>query len=369
MFAENEQTTVKPQTKPLQEIPAPDAGELHAIFYRSSRHYKEFCAMASSVRLGLFEALGEPLTVDQLALACGLKAGPLQPLCGVLVGLGLLERRGAVYVNTALSALYLTQGSPWFQGAVMDDIQFGFALWDRLDQVLLEGPVAVEEEAFFENGLVDSLAAEILCGELQRTVAAVVGVPSFKKARTLLDLGGGHGLYAIALCQQNPHLDATVFDFPDMAAKAGAAIEGYGASRVRFVPGNLFAEDFGSGHDVVLLSYNPGGKNPALFGRIADALAPGGLFVTKHVYYRDGEGSKDHLMDLEWSLSAFNGVTKGPRIYDFSGDLTWDAYLSLMEERFEIVDVIESEIFAGHPLAKFGDRLDSRMILAVKRDV
>ncbi len=324
--------------------------------------------MATAVRLGLFEALKEPLTVEALCLACDILPEPTHPLCGLLSELGLLSRWGAQYKNTPLSSIYLTTASPWFQGAVIRDIQNGFFLWDHLETVLKEGPVAVEEETFFEDGLVDSLAAEILCGELQKTVTTVAGLSAFKKARSLLDLGGGHGLYAIALCQENPDLRAIVFDFPDIATKAEAVLKTHGAHRVDFVSGNLFADDFGAGHDVVLLSYNPGGKSPDLLNKIADALNPGGLFVTKHLYYRDGEGSKDRLMDLEWSLSAFKGVSKGPHIYRFGGDLHWEAYLKLLEERFTIVETMDADTFAGHPLAKFGDRLDSRMICAVKKN-
>ena len=41
-------------------------------------------------------------------------------------------------------------------------------------------------------------------------------LPEFKEARKLLDLGGGHGLYAITFTKSNPNLGAYVFDFPDV---------------------------------------------------------------------------------------------------------------------------------------------------------
>ncbi|VVS95591.1 methyltransferase [Desulfoluna spongiiphila] len=362
MFATDEPTI---DTK--HEAEAPGADALHGLFYRASRHYKEFCAMTAALRLGIFDALEEPLTLAGLCEACKVMPPATEHLVELFCELGLLHRQDGMYRNTPLSSLYLVTSSPLFQGAVMRDIQYGFSLWDRLDQVLRQGPIAVEEEAFFENGLVDSLAAEILCGELQKTVEAVSAVPAFQQARSLLDLGGGHGLYAIALSQMNPELKATVFDFPDIARKAEEVMAAHGAHRVRFVPGNLFTDDLGSDHDVIFLSYNPGGKNPALLKRIHDALKPGGLFVTKHVYYKKGEGSKDRLLDLEWSLSAFNGVSKDSNIYRFSGDLSWEAHRDLLERHFTIEQILEADAFSGHPLAKFGDRMDSKMIVAVKK--
>ncbi|WP_300671942.1 class I SAM-dependent methyltransferase [Desulfoluna sp.] len=363
MFATDESTTDDMKGKGAE----PQADALHGLFYQASRHYKEFCAMTAAVRLGIFDALEEPLTLEGLCDACRLLPPATKHLLELLCELGLLNRQDDRYRNTPLSALYLVTSSPLFQGAVMRDIQNGFALWDRLDRVLQEGPIAVEEETFFENGLVDSLAAEILCGELQKTVEAVASVPAFKQARSLLDLGGGHGLYAIALSRINPELHATVFDFPDIARKAEEVLAANGADRVRFVPGNLFTDDLGSDHDVIFLSYNPGGKNPALLKRIHDALKPGGLFVTKHVFYKKEEGSKDRLLDLEWSLSAFNGVKKGDNVYRFSGDLSWEAHQDLLTQYFTIEETLEADAFSGLPLAKFGDRVDSRMIIAVKK--
>ena len=362
MFATDE-----PTTHMKGEGDAPGADALHSLFCKASRHYKEFCAMNAAVRLGLFDALEEPLTLTGLCTACNLKLPAAEHLVELLCELGLLCRKEGYYRNTPLSALYLASSSPLFQGAVMRDVQNGFALWERLDRVLREGPLDVMEEDFFENGMVDSLAAEILCGELQKTVDAVAAIPAFQQARSLLDLGGGHGLYAIALSRINPELRATVFDFPDIARKAEEVMAAHGADRVRFVSGNLFTDDLGSDHDVIFLSYNPGGKNPALLKRIHDALKPGGLFVTKHVYYGKGEGSKDRLLDLEWSLSAFKGVGKEDNIYRFSGDLSWEAYRDLLERHFTIKEILEADAFSGHPLAKFGDRLDSRMIVAVKK--
>jgi spermidine synthase len=36
----------------------------------------------------------------------------------------------------------------------------------------------------------------------------------------------------------------------------------------------------------VIFSYNPGGKNERILEKIHRCLKPGGLFVTKHAFYR-----------------------------------------------------------------------------------
>ena len=103
-------------------------------------------------------------------------------------------------------------------------------------------------------------------------------------ARRMLDLGGGHGIYAAAFCNRHPELHATLFDLPD-ALEAGremladAGLEG----RVDFLGGDMLRDDFGSGYDAVLLAsvvhcLGPE-DNARLLGRVRDALNPGGVVI------------------------------------------------------------------------------------------
>ena len=58
------------------------------------------------------------------------------------------------------------------------------------------------------------MAQNTICGRLQEVVRKVTSLPSFFKMKKMIDLGGGHGLYAIALACHDPDLNATVFDLP-----------------------------------------------------------------------------------------------------------------------------------------------------------
>ena len=66
------------------------------------------------------------------------------------------------------------------------------------------------------------MAENALSGRLQAVIRVIINLPGFDRARRVLDLGGGHGLYAIALGMQNPGIEAWVFDLPDVVPLAGS---------------------------------------------------------------------------------------------------------------------------------------------------
>jgi predicted O-methyltransferase YrrM len=332
-----------------------------------SKSYKTFCILEAAVNIRLFDILSMPKTLNELCDALGTDPDVTRNICTILTCLGLLDERGGLFKNTELSDCYLRSDSPLFLDHIVKNVRDGFEIWKRLDESAKNGPIVIPEETFFGN-FMQSHASEALCGELQRVVHIISTIPEFKNAKKLLDLGGGHGLYAIAFTKANPNLEAYVFDFPDVLEHTKRNIKKFTADRVKVIPGNFFTDDIGAGYDMVFFSYNPGGKNPGLVPKIHSSLNDGGLFVTKHVFYHEGEGSKDPLLDIEWNLVAWKGVKKEARIYSFDGDLTLEAYNELLERYFSIMRIIDAPDFVGHTLSKLGDSLDSKLIIAKKRN-
>jgi 16S rRNA G1207 methylase RsmC len=103
-------------------------------------------------------------------------------------------------------------------------------------------------------------------------------------ARRLLDVGGGHAMYSVALCQKYPQLSAVVFDSPQALATGRANIVRAGlADRVTVQTGNFFRDDLGGGYDAALLFNIIHGCSPdqniELFRQAARALNPGGQLI------------------------------------------------------------------------------------------
>jgi len=349
-------------------VPPVDVAPLYGFLSSCSAGFKQFCALSAAVNLKIFDLIDRHQTVDSLAGATRADRLMLEDLCEILTDQGFLERVSEGYRNTPLSRTFLAENSTWYQGEVIKNFIFGFQLWERLAQICQNGPITLNPlDLFGGNNFIRALQAEILTGELQRTVSIVSAIPEFGSAENLLDLGGGHGLHAIAFSKVNPRLNAVIFDLPPLEQYARSLIEQYQAMNVRFVSGNMFADDFGKEYDVVFFSYNPGGKNRAMLEKIHGSLKVGGLFITKHVFYRENEGSKNRLCDLEWKLTAISGLEKGKHIYSFPGDLSFEEYLTLLEQRFTILKLVEASEFAKPPLNKFGDIFDSVIIVGRKK--
>lgn len=198
---------------------------------------------------------------------------------------GYVVERDGRYEATPMTAKWLTAGSetdlsPWF--SFWNELVFPF--WaDELEHAVRHGgPRRTIYEWFDEEPTrreTDQAgfraAASLTVGE----VTAAVDVP--QGASRLLDVGGGHGLYAVELCRAYPRLTATVFDNADAleAARREAAAAGLG-DRVETVPGDYWTDDLGTGYDVALV-YNvvhahDAEANRRLLRRVAEALGTDG---------------------------------------------------------------------------------------------
>ncbi|WP_456327401.1 methyltransferase [Archaeoglobus sp.] len=338
---------------------------LYEILNECSRTFKVFCVLYTALKMGVFDCLSKPKTLAELCEET--KANPdfMDKICKILVDLGFLVEENGFYKNSEISDVYLRRNSPLNQRSVFEDLRNNLKLWERLEEIAKSGPITIGEERFFKEHN-ESLASRALCGELQRTVKIISSLPEFKKARRLLDLGGGHGLYAIAFTKLNPNLEAYVFDFPEVLEKTKENISKFKAERVNVIAGNFFTDDIGEGYDIVFFSYNPGGRNPKLIPKIHASLKDGGIFVNKHVFHCKGEGTKSPLLDIEWCMVAWSGVKKASRIYSFEGNTTFEEYLEVLKKYFSIVKIVDAHKFAGYALTQLGDTLDAKIIVAKK---
>jgi hypothetical protein len=351
----------------LPDLPPVDPAPLYALLHAAFTGNKRLQALRTALCLDLFEHLEKECAGEELASSLNLDPILTSSLCALLAEMGLVERKGNAWRRTDLAACFLDSRSPFFQGEVLRCMEDNLDLWAGLEDLLRHGPIDISKEQVFQGSFLDALASESLLGEVQKTAELVASTPGFAQVRRALDLGGGHGLYALALCEQNPELRAIVFDTPAACGVAQAYIQKFSADRVTTKAGDLFQDDWGTGYDLVFFSYTPGGKQARILRKIHTSLASGGLFVTKHAFHGGREGSKDALIDLEWLLTRFPGIGKERNAYCFTGDLSREEHLAFIIEHYELLSIFEAREFAPPALGKFGDRLDSQLIIARKR--
>ena len=113
--------------------------------------------------------------------------------------------------------------------------------------------------------------------------------------RQILDLGGGLGTYALAICQRFAGATATVLELPQVAAIGARVVAGSPlAERVRFLGGDYLADPFPSGNDLILtcniLHQEKPGAVRRLFRKAAPSLVGAG-WVVIHETLVDDDGA------------------------------------------------------------------------------
>src|SRR5947209_7223371 len=113
------------------------------------------------------------------------------------------------------------------------------------------------------------------------------------RPRSLLDVAGGHGWFAAALCARHEGLRATVVDLAPSAAVGRQIIAENGLSeRVGHVEGDMFAVDLGGPHDAALcfdiIHHLSPEQVVLLFGRVRRALRPGATLAVLDMFRDPG---------------------------------------------------------------------------------
>lgn len=247
---------------------------------RVANGYRGAQVLFTAAQVGLFAALGrQTLSASQLSQKLGLDPRGTRIVCDALVALGLMRKVAGGYANTAWAhRLLLPDGAQSQHGLLLHGASL-YQRWAALPQVLRTGRPVRQHTHPKAFAWAMASSAALAAAE---TAAAV----DLSRARTMLDLGGGPGLYAIAFARRWPGLRVVVFDQPDTVAVARQYIAQAGLQdRVCVAAGDAFEDELGRGFDFVLLSnlihsYSAA-DNRRLIRRAARALAPGGRLAIK----------------------------------------------------------------------------------------
>lgn len=259
-----------------------------ALLYQYSR------VILSALELDLFSVLGSRAwPIASLARRLKVSDRGLDVLCRNLAALGLLVRKGSSYGNTFLAGRDLNRHSPGYRAEYLDLIKNHWDDFAQLTESVRTGrPIDADQPDTPAWRRRFTWAMHHRSREQAKRIARIVKVGT---ARTLLDLGGGPGTYAMAFLAENPHLRATVADRPaalQIARKIAATQPA--RARLAFVPLDFMTEPLPGSYDVVWLSnvihiYSPA-QNLALFRKIRKALTPGGRLLIQDAFLTDRAG-------------------------------------------------------------------------------
>jgi hypothetical protein len=236
--------------------------------------------------IGVFEALQEgPLSVDQLAAKLATNREGLAVLLPVLESFGYVSEKGSAYSNTRQTSRWLLSYSP---DHILDFLRWWkeivYRYWDEYLDVSIRGgessPDLYEWISEQPDGWrIAQAGFEATARLALADVIKAVEIPG--TATSLLDVGGGHGLYSVELCQIYPTLKATIFDFPEALGQAENNIHANNLRlRVDTRGGDYLKDDMGGPYDVALLfnviHAHDQHENRDLLRRVAENLGQDG---------------------------------------------------------------------------------------------
>jgi SAM-dependent methyltransferase len=274
-------------------------------------------AIILATELGMFDALpGGALSAEAVASACKTDVRATEKLLNLLVTMRYLKWRDGTYRLNRHVRRWLLADTP---GSAREAILMKRLEWrwiEKLDSFLQNGqPLDVhgnmthEDWGAYQRGM--RAQANLIAPLLARQIPVPAG------ASEMLDVGGSHGFFSVALCRRHPGLRATVLDLPSAVEHAAPLLarEEMG-DRVVLQAGDALTDDLGqSAYDLILMfslvHHFDDATNRMLVAKSARALRPGGTLVIGEALRPASPGKGGQMgafFDLYFALTSRSGT-------------------------------------------------------------
>ncbi len=276
---------------------------------RIARGFAETAVFYAAIDLDVFTHVSQGASsIEAVAAAAGISELNAERIVVVLLAIGLLEKddTGAIH-NAPDCEKFMVSTSDRFAGPWMTFTRHEVPQWFDLTAKLRDlTPPA-------ELGMYDDMTVErarryhaatysIGMGAGRRFVRHV----DLSQRRCLLDLGGGSGAYSINAVNNNPGLEAIVFDLPAVAVVTQEYIDKNDvADRVTAHGGDFINDPLPTGCDVAVMASNLPIYDAANIQKVVqktfDVLEPGGeMHLVGETLNADGIGPLDASM---WGMA------------------------------------------------------------------
>ena len=241
--------------------------------------------LSTGTRLGLFEALKDgDADADELAARMGCSKLGTEVLANALAGARTIKRRKGRYSLTKAARKFLLRDAPQSMVPGVEFLAYCQTLLVDMEEAIRTGEVV----RFHDMDHPPELWASYM-GALS-TFAKLFGSQIVKKIKPtsapkrVLDVGGGHGQFCVALCNKYPDLQAEVLDLPGACVAGRAMVADVGMrERVVHRAGDFRTDEWGTGNELVLIFHVMHNATEAeaklLVDRAFAALNPGGTVV------------------------------------------------------------------------------------------
>ena len=284
-------------------------------------------ALLSAVELGVFTELAKaPLGGQRLAERLGLHPRSYRDFFDALVALGMLERRGDVYANTAETDFLLDRAKPSYVGGLLEMGNARlYACWGALTEALRTGQPQSEAkdagnpfDALYSDAKGLQAFLQAMTGVSMGTAKVIARKFPWDRYKSFVDIGAAQGATPVQIALAHGDLTGGGYDLPAVGPIFEAYVKSFGLSgRLRFYPGNFFTDALPSadvlimGH--ILHDWNLDEKQ-MLIAKAYAALPPGGALVIYEALIDD-----DRRRNAFGMLMSLNMLIETPGGFDYTG--------------------------------------------------
>ena len=258
-----------------------------------SNRYRETQLLLTANRLGVFPALGAGrMSAHELAQVLDADLRGVRILCDGLVAISLLRKEQGCYRNEPEALEYLLPETAASRTAILKHTGGLYERWAKLYESVKTGQPVPNQQT--ENTAAsDKRDFAAAMADVARTTAQKVAERlDLSEVRTLLDVGGGPGIYAVEFARRYPALHVVVLDDEETLQVARENIARANLEDRIFVKsGDVLQMDLSERYDFIFLSnfvhiysYQ---DNHDLVRRCAGALASGGRLCIKDFLLED----------------------------------------------------------------------------------
>lgn len=277
--------------------------------------------MMVAIGMKVFDHLERPRSSEEVAKAIAAHPGNTELMLNALCACRLLSKENGAYRNQEAVSEFLVCGKPTYLGEWYQQADQASRLFlEGLAEIVKHGPGEATEdenmnsEAYCER-YTAAHAASSLGGIAKDIARQIAALPEFSACRTMLDLGGGPAINAMAVAQENPQIRVKVFDRPGIANMARNYIRAYGfQDRVTALGGDYLNDPLGEGYDLIMITdtlYYADQEIEPVIQKCHGALNPGGILAAIHAVLTD-EGTRPTNLVLDLLNETMTGQAQLP---------------------------------------------------------
>jgi ubiquinone/menaquinone biosynthesis C-methylase UbiE len=247
----------------------------------------------AAIELNLFDCFSEsPLGLEQIAKKLKVKEEPLLPLLNGLCLMNLLIKEEKFSLPEGYYP-FLKKDGQFYIGDALLKFKWKIENLSNLSKII-KGEVKAKGHDVHDK--ISTAFYLDFVGEFNRPYIEMVAErleKHFENAKTVLDIGGGHGFYTQKALEKHPHLEGHLFDLPHAISYAKNLHKDKDYfSRLHLLKGDSREVNFDKKFDVImindLLHYFSKEEKKKVLKNALNALNEGGvLALTKFSFHED----------------------------------------------------------------------------------